>query len=289
MTLLQSGDHVVVTDNTYGGTYRLFERVLRKVPAGLHLRGHVGPGRPARRPSSPTRRCCSWSRPPTRCCASPTSPRRRALAHARGVPVVVDNTFASPYVQRPLRARRRHGAAQHHQVPERPQRQHRRHRRGHARRPHRVAAVRAERRGRHPGPDGRVAGAARHQDAAAADGAAQRQRPADRRVSGRRTRRCALVHYPGLPSHPQHALAARQMRGFGGLVVVRDGVAGTRADRAEQRAPDGPGRKPGRRGDAHQPPGLHDARVGAGRTCGRPWASPTTWCACRWASKTSTT
>src|SRR6187431_133926 len=30
MTLLQSGDHVVVTDNTYGGTYRLFEQVLRK-------------------------------------------------------------------------------------------------------------------------------------------------------------------------------------------------------------------------------------------------------------------
>src|SRR6478672_7047843 len=30
MTLLQTGDHVVVTDNTYGGTYRLFERILRK-------------------------------------------------------------------------------------------------------------------------------------------------------------------------------------------------------------------------------------------------------------------
>jgi cystathionine beta-lyase/cystathionine gamma-synthase len=30
MTLLQSGDHVVVTDNLYGGTYRLFERVLRR-------------------------------------------------------------------------------------------------------------------------------------------------------------------------------------------------------------------------------------------------------------------
>src|ERR671923_2891901 len=30
MTLLQSGDHVVVTDNTFRGTYRLFERVLRK-------------------------------------------------------------------------------------------------------------------------------------------------------------------------------------------------------------------------------------------------------------------
>src|ERR1044071_2765276 len=30
MTLLQAGDHVVVTDNTYGGTYRLFQRALRK-------------------------------------------------------------------------------------------------------------------------------------------------------------------------------------------------------------------------------------------------------------------
>src|SRR4029453_9267861 len=30
MTLLQAGDHVVATDNLYGGTYRLFERVLRK-------------------------------------------------------------------------------------------------------------------------------------------------------------------------------------------------------------------------------------------------------------------
>src|ERR671923_50622 len=30
MTLLQAGDHIVVTDNTYGGTYRLFERVRRK-------------------------------------------------------------------------------------------------------------------------------------------------------------------------------------------------------------------------------------------------------------------
>ena len=30
MTLLKSGDHVVVTDNVYGGTYRFFEQVLRK-------------------------------------------------------------------------------------------------------------------------------------------------------------------------------------------------------------------------------------------------------------------
>ena len=31
----------------------------------------------------------------------------------------------------------------------------------------------------------------------------------------------AQVHYPGLPSHPQHALAARQMRGFGGMISIR--------------------------------------------------------------------
>jgi len=33
----------------------------------------------------------------------------------------------------------------------------------------------------------------------------------------------AQVHYPGLPSHPQHELATRQMRGFGGLVSFRTG------------------------------------------------------------------
>ena len=40
-TLLQSGDHVVVTDNTYGGTFRLFDKVLTPLPAGVQLRRHV--------------------------------------------------------------------------------------------------------------------------------------------------------------------------------------------------------------------------------------------------------
>ncbi|HLV79141.1 MAG TPA: PLP-dependent transferase [Chthonomonadaceae bacterium] len=40
----------------------------------------------------------------------------------------------------------------------------------------------------------------------------------------------AAVHYPGLPGHPQHALAARQMRGFGGMVAfeMREGAAAAR-------------------------------------------------------------
>ena len=40
------------------------------------------------------------------------------------------------------------------------------------------------------------------------------------------------VHYPGLPSHPQHALAQQQMRGFGGLISVHARVARERADPA---------------------------------------------------------
>ena len=68
------------------------------------------------------------------------------------------------------RVRRRPGHAQHDEVPQRPQRQRRRRRHRRARRRHRVAAVRAERRGRDPRPVRLVAGAARHQDAAAPDG-----------------------------------------------------------------------------------------------------------------------
>ena len=45
MTLLQSGDHVVVTDNTYGGTYRLFERVLRKYQLDFTYVDTSRPGR----------------------------------------------------------------------------------------------------------------------------------------------------------------------------------------------------------------------------------------------------
>jgi len=38
------------------------------------------------------------------------------------------------------------------------------------------------------------------------------------------------VHYPGLPSHPRHALARRQVKGFGGMVTVelKGGLAGAR-------------------------------------------------------------
>src|SRR5437870_12985361 len=100
MTLLQSGDHVVVTDNTYGGTYRLFERVLRKYQLDF---SYVDTSR-----VDEIRKAC---RPQTKMLflETPTNPTLRLTdipaaseaAHTSNVFVVVDNTFASPYIQRP--------------------------------------------------------------------------------------------------------------------------------------------------------------------------------------------
>src|SRR5688500_10636115 len=101
MTLLQAGDHVVVTDNTYGGTYRLFERVLRKYQLDF---AYVDTSQPIEIERA--------FRPNTRVLflETPTNPVLRItdlnvaceLAHARNAFVVVDNTFASPWVQRPI-------------------------------------------------------------------------------------------------------------------------------------------------------------------------------------------
>src|SRR5262245_32485128 len=101
MTLLQSGDHIVVTDNTYGGTYRLFERVLRKYQLDFTYvdTSSLGEIRRAIRPSTKMLFL-----------ETPTNPVLRItdlagacdIAHEHGVVVVVDNPFASPYVHRPI-------------------------------------------------------------------------------------------------------------------------------------------------------------------------------------------
>ena len=99
--LLDPGDHVVLPDDAYGGTHRLFD----KVAPALGRRAHAGrAGRPRRRRAA-IRPRPGWSgsrRRPTRCSASPTSrpwptsPTRPARCSS------VDNTFATPYLQRPL-------------------------------------------------------------------------------------------------------------------------------------------------------------------------------------------
>lgn len=102
LELLDSGSHVIAMDDIYGGSYRLFERV-RKRSAGLEF-SFVDLTDPAAFEAA--------VRPNTRMVwiETPTNPMLKivdiqAIAEAarkRGLIVVVDNTFASPILQRPL-------------------------------------------------------------------------------------------------------------------------------------------------------------------------------------------
>ncbi len=98
---LSPGDHVVCGDDVYGGTYRIFERVMR--PFGIEAT-FVDLSKPGAFEGA--------LRPKTRFLwlESPTNPLLKlsdiaelsALAKSKNVPVVVDNTFATPALQRPL-------------------------------------------------------------------------------------------------------------------------------------------------------------------------------------------
>jgi len=216
MALLRSGDHVVVSDNVYGGTYRLFSKVLEGY--GLSF-SYVDTSR--------LERIEAAIRPETRMVyiETPTNPimiltdiaQVAALCASRGLVSVVDNTFLTPCLQQPLRL----GAdiVVHSTT---------KYLNGHsdsvggavilARQDHaeRIKFVQNS------------AGAIlspfdawlvlrgiktlplrmRAHDASG--------RAAARRLEGHG--KVARVLYPGLPSHPQHALASRQASGFGGMI-----------------------------------------------------------------------
>jgi len=102
LDLLNTGDHVVVSDDVYGGTFRLFERV-RKASAGLAFdfvdMSDVANIEHALR--SETKMI--WVETPTNPLLKLADLSAIAgLAKKRGALAVADNTFASPYVQRPL-------------------------------------------------------------------------------------------------------------------------------------------------------------------------------------------
>jgi cystathionine beta-lyase/cystathionine gamma-synthase len=221
MTLLQSGDHVVVTENTYGGTYRLFEQVLRKYRLDFTYVDTSQLGE-IERAITPSTKLLFIE--------TPTNPVLRitdlegacTIAHGHGIPVVVDNTFASPYVQRPIdfgadlviHSTTKFLNGHSDSV-------------GGA-----VVAVRDD----HiewlrfiQNAQGAIIGPMdawlvlrgtktlpirmeRHNANALALAQFLASHP-----------KVAAVHYPGLPSHPQHALACRQMRGFGGLLAFEMG------------------------------------------------------------------
>jgi cystathionine gamma-lyase/cystathionine beta-lyase/cystathionine gamma-lyase/homocysteine desulfhydrase len=101
MTLITPGEHVVVSQNVYGGTYRYFTRMLE--PYGISFSwvdtSDLGVVEAAFRPE--TRML--YIETPTNPTMEITDLRAAAaLAQGRGALVAVDNTFLSPYLQRPL-------------------------------------------------------------------------------------------------------------------------------------------------------------------------------------------
>ena len=102
LELLDSGSHVIAMDDVYGGTYRLFERVRRRT-AGLDFSwidlSDTAAFEAAIRPETKL----VWIETPTNPLLKLVDIERIAtIARQRGLIVVVDNTFSSPILQRPL-------------------------------------------------------------------------------------------------------------------------------------------------------------------------------------------
>jgi len=220
-TMLKSGDHVVVSDNTYGGTFRLFERVLTKFQLSF---SYVD--------TSALDKVEAAVTPATRMLfvETPTNPIMRLtdlagageIARRRGLTLVVDNTFASPCIQRPIET----GT-------------------------HLVVHSTTKYLNGHSDSVGGVVVAVRPDDITwlrfvqNAEGAIlspfdswlvlRGTKTLPLRMAAHNANGLALarfleghpkvrrVYYPGLASHPQHALAARQMRGFGGMLAFELG------------------------------------------------------------------
>ncbi|WP_394001653.1 cystathionine gamma-synthase [Luteimonas sp. WGS1318] len=221
LELLDSGDHVIAMDDLYGGSYRLFERV-RTRSAGLSF-SYVDMTDPSTFEAAITDKTkLVWIETPTNPMLKIVDIRAIAdLAHKRGLIVVVDNTFASPILQRPLE----HGAdiVMHSAT---------KYLNGHSDMVGGMLVV---------GDNAELA----EQLAFLQNSAGAVQGPFDSFLALRGLKTLHLrmqahcenaqalaefldahsaveqVIYPGLASHPQHALAKRQMDGFGGIISVR--------------------------------------------------------------------
>jgi cystathionine beta-lyase/cystathionine gamma-synthase len=220
-SMLKAGDHVIVTDNTYGGTFRLFDKVLTKYQLSFTYVDTSDVDRIAQAIRRETKMLFV---------ETPTNPVMRltdiaaaaALARERHIRLVVDNTFASPYVQRPIEL----GADL-------------------------VMHSTTKYLNGHSDSVGGVVVAARDEDVEwlqfIQNAAGAIMGPMDAWLVLRGTKTLALrmaqhnvnamalaeflsghpkvrrVLYPGLPDHPQHELAKRQMNGFGGMLTFDAG------------------------------------------------------------------
>ncbi|MFO0973628.1 MAG: cystathionine gamma-synthase [Phycisphaerae bacterium] len=216
LTLLSAGDHVICGDDVYGGTYRLFQLVMTRYGLSFTFMDMSDPVRVAAAVKSNTR--LIWLETPTNPMLTLFDIRAIAnVAKSRNILCCVDNTFASPYLQNPLelgadivvhsttkylgghsdvvggavltRDDKLHETMKYHQNA--------------------VGGV--------PGPFDcwlvlrgcKTLAVRMRQHCENADKVA-RWLKANPLVES--------VRYPGLPDHPQHELAKRQMRGFGGMV-----------------------------------------------------------------------
>jgi cystathionine gamma-synthase len=101
-TVCRPGDHVVIPNDAYGGTYRLFAKVAQ--PWGVdHTPAHVSDVTAVRAAVQARPTSVVWVETPTNPLLSVADIAALAdLAHEAGALLVVDNTFASPYLQQPL-------------------------------------------------------------------------------------------------------------------------------------------------------------------------------------------
>ena len=103
LRMLASGDHVVAGNDVYGGTFRLFDKVLRRFGLDFTFADTTDPENLAEALTPSTR--VVWLETPTNPYLAVSDIRAVAemvKSHANKPLLVVDNTFATPYLQRPL-------------------------------------------------------------------------------------------------------------------------------------------------------------------------------------------
>jgi cystathionine beta-lyase/cystathionine gamma-synthase len=98
---LASGDHVIVTDNTYGGTFRLFDKVMTRYGIVFSF-VDTSDAAAVERAFTPKTKMLFIETPTNPVLRLTDIAKMASLAHAHGATLVVDNTFASPCLQRPI-------------------------------------------------------------------------------------------------------------------------------------------------------------------------------------------
>ena len=222
MKLFRAGDHIICGENVYGGTFRLFDRLLSNL--GLCF-SYVD--------TRDTQRIADALTPRTVAILveTPTNPLMRltdlaeaaTVARSAGALLIVDNTFATPFFQRPFE----YGAdIVFHSTTK--------YLNGHSDMIGGMAVVRddalAEKLQFIQNAAGAVAGPFDAWLALRGTKTLHLRMPAHdangRAVAAWLVERVGeeRLIYPGLPSHPQHALAKRQMSGFGGMISIEMGT-----------------------------------------------------------------